>query len=338
MTVTNEALWASRTQKKNYILNGGMTVSQENGLTSSSVNGYYPVDQFFAFNSFAGVLNAAQVASATPSGSPNRIRLTVGTADTSVGASDNGGIIQSIEGYRITDLLFGTSSAKIVVLRFGVRAPAGTYCVAFRNSGAARSYVAEYTISAGEANTDVVKTVVVPGDQAGTWLTNNTLGVQISWCIMSGTTYQTTAGSWTSGNYIASPNQSNLMATVGNVFELFDVGLYQGRVDPGFWVPDYVSELLLCQRYYERTTFAGIFLGGGSFSQIYAPIYWVEKRGSATAVLPASTNLAWTSAGAVTTPSTFSIGISSVKSGYIMVSGSGLGGIIPFNLSLNARM
>jgi hypothetical protein len=249
--------------EKNYILNGAMMVSQENGTASSSTSGYYPVDQFFAFNSFSGVLNAAQVTSTTPSGSPNRIRLTVGTADTSVAASDNGGIIQSIEGYRLADLLFGTASAQTVVLRFGVKAPAGTYCVAFRNNGNTRSYVAEYTISAGEANTDVVKSVVVPGDLAGTWLSNNGIGMQTAWCIMGGTTYQTTAGSWVSGNYISSPNQVNFMATVGNVFELFDVGLYEGSIAPDFHVPDFASELALCRRYFIPIA-PSTFFGGGT--------------------------------------------------------------------------
>jgi hypothetical protein len=39
------------------------------------------------------------------------------------------------------------------------------------------------------------------------------------------------------------------MGTNGNVFELFDVGLYEGAVAPAFQLPDYVPELLTCKRY-----------------------------------------------------------------------------------------
>ena len=41
------------------------------------------------------------------------------------------------------------------------------------------------------------------------------------------------------------------MGTGGNVFELFDVSLTEGSVAPPFQVPDVVSELALCQRYYQ---------------------------------------------------------------------------------------
>lgn len=182
MTVSNtfnEALWASKPQKKNYILNGAMMVSQENGTTAGTTNGYYPVDQFFGFLATTGSVQFRQVSGVTPAGSPNRISVTVASPDTSISAGENVGIIQNIEGYRTADLLLGSSSARTLVLRFLVRAPAGTYCVALRNGGNSRSYVAEYTISAGEANTDVVKSVVVPGDVTGTWTTGTMVGLSV---------------------------------------------------------------------------------------------------------------------------------------------------------------
>jgi hypothetical protein len=40
------------------------------------------------------------------------------------------------------------------------------------------------------------------------------------------------------------------MGTINNIFELFDVGLYEGSVAPAFQVPDYASELALCKRYW----------------------------------------------------------------------------------------
>jgi hypothetical protein len=226
-----------------------MMVSQENGATVGTTTAYYPVDQFQIGFSTTGALNSAQVSSRTPAGSPNRARITVTTADASPGASELVYITQYIEGLRIADLAFGTASAKTFILRFGVRAPAGTYCISCRNGGATRSYVAEFTIASGEANTDVVKSVTIPGDVTGTWAADNTLGLAVFILLMCGTSYQGTPNSWQSSGSLADANQFNFMGTNGNVFELFDVGLYQGSAAPAFQVPDYATELLACKRY-----------------------------------------------------------------------------------------
>jgi hypothetical protein len=238
---------------KNYILNGAMWISQENIANVGTVSNYYPVDQFFFPFTHAGAQNIAQVASATPGGSPNRIRITMTTADAAVAAGDFSGIITYLEGLRVADLKSGTAAARQVTLSFGVKAPAGTYCVAFRNAAANRAYIAEYVISGGEANTDVVKSVTLTLDTSGTWASDNTQGISIFWVLMCGSTFQTPAGSWTAGNLFASSNQFNFSGTVGNVFELFDVGLYEGSSAPAYRLPDYASELALCMRYWEKS-------------------------------------------------------------------------------------
>ncbi|WP_454627784.1 hypothetical protein [Bradyrhizobium cenepequi] len=239
--------------KKNYIVNGAMMVSQENGTTAGTATAYYPVDQFAVTFSHGGGVSHAQVVSQTPAGSPNRVRVTVTSADAAVAASDFMHIAQWIEGYRVADLKLGAAAAKSIALQFGVKAPAGTYSVIFLNSAANRSYVAEYTIAAGEANTDVVKSVTVPGDITGTWAKDNTAGLVVRWGLMAGTTFQQAAGSWGTGNVVGSPSQFNFLGTNGNVFELFDVGLYEGTIAPPFQVPDFASELDLCMRYWEKT-------------------------------------------------------------------------------------
>ena len=241
--------------RKNYIINGAMQVSQENGATAGSMANYYPVDEFLvAASGTTGVGTAAQVASVTPAGSPNRIRCTVTTADAAVAAGDLVNIRARIEGLRVADLQFGSAAAKTLTLRFGAKAPAGTYCVVFMNNANNRSYVAEYVIASGEANADVVKSMTIPGDQSGTWLKDNGLGLEVRWGLMVGSTFQQAAGSWGTGLVVGSANQFNFMGTVGNVFELFDVGLYEGMTAPTFVVPDYPSEQTLCQRYFEKRT------------------------------------------------------------------------------------
>ena len=237
-----------------YILNGAMMVSQENGTAAGTTSAYYPVDQFALYFSNGGTVSVAQVASVTPAGSPNRIRVTATAADAAVAAGDYCQIRHAIEGLHVADLMAGTASAKTITIQFGVKAPAGTYCVSIRNSALNRSYNAEYVISGGEANTDVVKSVTLTLDTSGTWLTTTGLGLEVSWVLMAGTTYQATTATWAAGSTLASASQFNFMGTINNVFELFDVSLIAGSTSPAFRVPDFVIEERLCKRYWQAFT------------------------------------------------------------------------------------
>lgn len=216
--------------RRNRIVNHDMRVSQENGTTSGTTNGYHPVDQWAEyFVTSAGTLTVAQVASVTPAGSPNRLRATVTTADASLAAGEFWTLRQNLEGSNVADFQYGGAAAKNAVLRFGFKGPAGTYAAALHNSAANRSYVALFTISAPQANTDTVQTVSIAGDVTGTWLTaDGVIGITLDIVLAAGTTFQGAAG-WQAGNILATSAISNGMGTGAAVFELFDVGL---RLDP----------------------------------------------------------------------------------------------------------
>ncbi|MBR0855496.1 hypothetical protein [Bradyrhizobium liaoningense] len=264
--------------KKNRIVNSGMQISQERGSTAVTASGSYPVDQFTLGFSNGGAISAAQVASLTPGGSPNRIRVTVTTADAAVAAGDYSAVLQVIEGRRIADLKAGGASAKTITLQFGVKAPAGTYSIGFTNGAQNRSYVAEYTISGGEANTDVVKSVTIPLDQTGTWANDSSAGLRVFWTLMCGSTFQQSAGAWSAGNLFGSANQFNFMGTNGNVFELFDVWLDEGSAAPAFQLPDFHSELLLCQCYWEKSYDYGTAVG----TVTTTGMYWLLNSANST--------------------------------------------------------
>lgn len=283
--------------KKNYIINGAMMISQEFGAAPLGAIGQHPADMFMytAVNTSAGVA-FGQVQVGTLGGSTHRIRLTVAyAADATQDAGDFAAWQTAVEGYRYADLWAGQGATpKQVTLRFGVKAPAGTYCVAFRNYGAppTRSYVAEYTIAAGEANTDVVKTVTLPATDGTTFEFGNAAGVFITWAFMCGSTYQTTPNGWRTGNFMGSANQTNFMGTLNNVFELFDVGLYEGTVAPPFVVPDYASELAACMRYWEKGTgfWAGYVASAGVGNLAYRAAWHVRKRAAPTVTGVNNTN------------------------------------------------
>lgn len=259
---------AGQSSGKNYVVNGAMLISQENVTNAGTANGYYPADQWSAQFTNNGALSIAQVASSTPGGSPNKIRLTVTAPDGVVQAANYVFIQQKIEGYRVADLMFGSASAKSITLRFGVKAPAGTYCVALVNAALNRSFVAEYAIAAAEANTDVVRTLNLTADSVGTWVKDNGVGVEIRFALRAGSNFQQGANAWSAANGIGTRNQLNFLATPGNVFELFDVGFYKATPAPTFVVPDFADALWECQRYFDKSypysQAVGGLLGGGA--------------------------------------------------------------------------
>lgn len=236
----------------NLLDNPRMQVSQENGNSAGATTNYYPADQWFvSFVTSAGVLGIQRVQSATPRGSKDRIRISVTTADTSLAAGEYLIVRQRIEGNRVAHLKWGTANAVPLILRLPFKAPAGTYSYYVTNSATNRSYVANFTVSA--ANTDSEITVTIPGDTTGTWLTDTGVGLEVGVCLAAGSSWQGVTG-WQSSVMLGTSSNSNGLGANTNVFELFDVGLYADTEGLGVapaWKPkDYAFDLRECQRYY----------------------------------------------------------------------------------------
>jgi hypothetical protein len=274
---------------RNHIVNPAMQISQQNGNTASTVSGYFPADQWqFVMVAAGADVTAARVASITPGGSLYRFRLSVTTALAALGGSDFCSFHQPLEGTKISDFMFGTASAKRVILRFGFKAPAGTYAVALRGISPYPAYTTPITITAGQANTDTVQTLVIPGNPAGSWLTTNARSMELYISIATGAAHNTASNVWTPATgAIGVPGATNGLASTSNVFELFDVGLYLdddvSGIPPLWEMPDPAEELLACQRYVVSgvtTLFHGTALSGQQYSSMaYLP---VEMRANPT--------------------------------------------------------
>lgn len=186
-------------------------------------------------------------------------------------------------------LQWGSASATDVVIRFGVNAPEGTYAVAFRSFDTNTSYVAEYVISAEEAGTDVIKEVAVPGPTMGNWPTGETRGMAIDFVFAAGSSLQTTAGAWQSGNFIGTANVSNGQGSTSNVFEIFDVGLRADSEGTGeygeYTVPLYADVNRRCWRYAREVGFATNGYGNTSAALMNVPLGEPMKAGTISATL-----------------------------------------------------
>jgi hypothetical protein len=251
------------TRKRNRIVDPGMRVSQENGgnlLTLANGVATWASDSVIAQRGGAtGGATVQRIAAPTPGGSPYRQRVTITAANPSPGATDLLRLMTKLEGLDIADFAFGTASAKTVTLRFGVLCTVpGTYGFRLgRGSNPDRSFVGKFTISPAEVGQSVVKSFVIPGDVAGSFATDNTIALELNITLCTGSNYFGVAG-WQAGTFLATADCTNLMATNGAIFDLFDIGLYEGSVLPPFELPEYGEDLRRCQRYW-RTISLGSF-------------------------------------------------------------------------------
>jgi hypothetical protein len=262
MTPTADSLQGFR----NRIINGNMRIDQRNAGASVALSGAsfaYAVDRFAGYKETAGASGTAQRTTVAPEGFNNSFAITISTGATASGGEQNF-IQHGVEGFNVADLGWGTAAAKAVTISFWVRSSlAGTYGFGVTNSASNRAYVASYTISA--ANTWEYKTVTIPGDTAGTWLTDNGMGIKLRFDYGSGPSVRITAGVWgsTYGNTVSA--QANLVGTSGATFYITGVQLEAGSVATPFERRPYGTELALCQRYFFQgsISMSGVIGGGG---------------------------------------------------------------------------
>jgi len=251
---------------RNRIINGDMRIDQRNAGASVSGTTEYPVDRFRVDEITDGVTSCQQVSDA-PAGFSYSLKVTTTTADASLGAAQYCRTRHRIEGYQMADFGWGTADAKAVTLSFWVKSSlTGTFGGALSNSAANHNYGIEYAISS--ANTWEYKTIAIPGDTSGTWLTTNGIGIRLDFGLGVGTDYSTaTAGSWTSTSNALTTTTAGLVSVIGTLnatWQITGVQLEVGSVATPFEHRSYGDELARCQRYYSTSYDPGIAPGTGS--------------------------------------------------------------------------
>jgi hypothetical protein len=273
---------------RNKIINGDMRIDQRNAgaaVTASASGTYFAVDRTLFFKNSSATFSVQQSSAVVPAGFSGSLGISVSTAASSA-AAENVVFQHNIEGLNTADLGFGTASAQAVTLSFWVRSSVtGTYCASFRNAAFNRTYVVEYNIAA--ANTWEFKTITIAGDTAGTWATDTSTGLRVSFDLGSGSDSNATAGAWTASAGTRTTNQVNWANTSGATFYITGVQLEAGDTATPFEHRSYGQELALCQRYYEQVPIvnAGVAAAGQCTTTtggVLPFVFRVSKRVAAT--------------------------------------------------------
>jgi len=257
LAVNIAQIGSNNTTFRNRIINGAMVIDQRNAGASVSVDGaeVYTLDRWKAIDGSDGVFSVQQDSSA-PAGFNNSLKVTITTADASIGATQYAMVRQTIEGFNFADFGFGTANAKTVTISFWVRSSlTGTFggCLWNSNGGSPRCYPYTYTISS--ANTWEQKSVTIAGDTTGTWIgATSGASAVVDFTLAMGSTYSGPAGAWAGSLYLGATGATQVISTNGATFYITGVQLEAGSTASPFEYRSYGTELALCQRYCFRAT------------------------------------------------------------------------------------
>lgn len=277
---------------RNRVINGDFLIDQRNSGASStpSVDPARTIDRWKVniFGSGRCLVGQNLGGFASPSGFTSYYGMKV-TTTTSVGASDYFFLSQTIEGVNMIDWQWGTASARPITLSFWVLSSiAGTAGGFVRNAGSTagnytRSYPFTFTIT--NTLTWEYKTVTIPGDTTGQWLTGQTDGVEFGIELWNGSTYQSAPGAWAAGNFTGpSGGTINYTGTLNSVMNITGVQVELGSVATQFERRLYNFEFDACQRYYETTI---VRVGGYNTNGAYfrGSVYFNTKKRTVTPTL-----------------------------------------------------
>jgi len=222
--------------------------------------------------------------------------FTVTTGDASLATADLAYVAIPLEGKNVAHLNYGGSDVSSTTYAFKVRAKkAGVFCASIMNSAGDRVYIDEITIDA--ADIWEPKIFTIPGDSAGTWLTDTGIGLKLIICLAAGTDHHGAADDWLATGDFATSNQANFVSAAADYFELELIRVHEGDADLGANYPEFDSVVRHSQRHFRKFN---MFLGSASYllngdfnsqSKIIGPMRddpVITQAGDANASLQAS--------------------------------------------------
>jgi hypothetical protein len=234
---------------RNLIINGAMAVHQRGSdITATG----YIVDRW-RFN--AGSLDQwagdATWETDAPAGFSRSIKMNTTTAETSFEDGDELSFEHRIEAQNLQHLDWGTANAKSLTLSFWVKCnKTGTQSIHVRSHDASDGYSTSYSINS--ADTWEYKTIVIPGNTAGSINNDTGIGIWIRWIAADGN-IAVTEDAWDTSNIgpYAVSGAMTFGTTIGDYLQLAGVQLEVGSVATPFEHRSYGDELDRCERYFQ---------------------------------------------------------------------------------------
>ena len=257
-----------KAQRTNREWNPACEVSQQNGTTLGTTNGYFPADNIaMYFTAATAAMSVQQIVGPTANGSAHQIEYKCTTAKAGLSASDFVALTTKIEGLDVADLKYGTASAIAATRSFQFKGPAGTYHLHGQNRSGNRHISIPF--SPAVANTEERITVVVPGDTTGTWTVDT--DTLITWDIILAAGSTLTGGSastWSGSTFYAASAQKNILDSTANVVRVGDFDFSPDPDGTGVaqaWVPvKYDDALQKSQRYWAPNPYASGYWAAGT--------------------------------------------------------------------------
>lgn len=250
---------------RNLVINGDMRFAQRGtSFTGKTSGNTFGADRFKTQLGTAGTWTISQDTDVpTGQGFSKSYKMDCTTANASLSAGSYGIFVHRMEGQMLQHLKKGTSSAEQTTLSFWVKSnKTGTYQVNLRDNDNSRLVGSEYTISS--ANTWEKKTITFAGDTSGALDNDNAHSLQIEYWFVAGSTYSggTAPSAWeASNNSDRAANVVNLADSTSNYINFTGIQLEIGDTATPFEHRPYDTELVRCQRYYEKSYNDGTAVG-----------------------------------------------------------------------------
>lgn len=321
---------------KNMLINGDFLVDQRNGAANSrtstgvtSATNSYPADKWRFNGTSAAVITATRSYGDGPTPQHSYLRCAVTTASATYTAL---AMINRLEGFTTTRLLYGTANAKTSSVSLWARSSlTGKFSFAIMNSATNRSYVSSFTIAA--ANTWQKFTFRIPGDTTGTWLHDSNIGATFCINLQNAVGGNTTAvNAWAAGNFTKEADTIQFGGTLSSTLDFTAVQWEVGEVATDFEHRTFYEELDLCRRYCfvhdasntAATAYSGITgfyttaTGGGLFLDFFN-----ELRTAPTLTTPDGLTRmrvrSWGPSAATSQPSVFTLSTTGTTGRYALI-------------------
>lgn len=233
------------------VINGDMTIDQINEGVASGAGGI-KIDRWRNTSGAGANRTTQQVCNDAPVGYQCSLKYTNGTAVVPTTGQQTYEYTQ-LESTAFSGFGWGAAGGKPVMFDFCAKSSlTGTFSIGLQNAVAARSYVVNYVISA--ANTWTCFSNSIVADTLGTWtVAAGTMGLFVKVDLGSGSTFNTTAGSWQSGNFVNTASSVCVTCTTGATLQISAVHIYQSTVKMAYTPNPYEVELARAKRFYQKS-------------------------------------------------------------------------------------